>query len=240
MLGAKYYSKSERVDWKTIHLGAFSIEMPKDYIYYSYQGIDSYVGEIRNDTAKYFFDYGWYSNSLDDYHAKTEFDVSIDTLQGKFARVVLSKNKNGIFVKNIKGENSLCIFGSGLGREDAKYAFKSIDFALGGAISVNFGQNIIESSFFVAKEMFQKNCSPCHENYEVVVSRTTLSQMSEFDELYLRNWIFHPSETLKNNRRYRKLILNNKKFQFSHDHNFFEKSEVLRLVHYIKSFDRNY
>lgn len=41
----------------------FSIVLPKDFEYHKIDGIDSFVGEIKNGKSKFIFDYGWYSPS---------------------------------------------------------------------------------------------------------------------------------------------------------------------------------
>ena len=59
-IGVKY-SKSKKSGWHIINLGAFTLETPKTYKYHSRQGIDSFVGEIKNKNVTFFFDFGIYS-----------------------------------------------------------------------------------------------------------------------------------------------------------------------------------
>jgi hypothetical protein len=46
-----------------IDFDLFSIVLPKDFEYKKVDGIDSFVGEIKNGESKFIFDYGWYSPS---------------------------------------------------------------------------------------------------------------------------------------------------------------------------------
>ncbi|MCD9586182.1 hypothetical protein [Tenacibaculum maritimum] len=46
-----------------IDFDLFSIVLPKDFEYDKIDGIDSFVGEIKNGKSKFIFDYGWYSPS---------------------------------------------------------------------------------------------------------------------------------------------------------------------------------
>lgn len=41
----------------------FTITVPVDFKYHCLQGIDSFIGEIKNEKSIFFFDYGWYSPS---------------------------------------------------------------------------------------------------------------------------------------------------------------------------------
>lgn len=52
---------------KTIDLGPFSIDLPTNWQVVEVQGIDSYVREIvTGDGDTIYFDYGYYSNSLEE------------------------------------------------------------------------------------------------------------------------------------------------------------------------------
>ena len=44
-----------------IDFDLFSIILPTEFKYKKIDGIDSFVGEIKNGKATFFFDYGWYS-----------------------------------------------------------------------------------------------------------------------------------------------------------------------------------
>jgi len=99
VLDKKYYKSSEKDGWHKIDLDAFQIDMPQEYYYYRVKGIDSFVGEIatKNRENVYSFDYGWYSNELDTYYSDGNYDVSGDTLQGKYARLVLPNNEKALY-----------------------------------------------------------------------------------------------------------------------------------------------
>lgn len=55
------YIKQKDGENHLIDFGKFSIIIPTDFKYKKVNGIDSYVGEIRNGKSTFFFDYGWYS-----------------------------------------------------------------------------------------------------------------------------------------------------------------------------------
>lgn len=226
----EYYEAGKRKGWHKIKLGAFEIEMPSDYQYYSLRGIDSYVGEITvpGSERSYFFDYGWYSNSLDDYYRKEDYTVSLDTLKGKFARVVLPKHKNkgaGIFVRKIRGDNSLLFFGKGLSNKDAIYAFKSISFRVDGVTSSNFGKNLGNRNHQDSEYIFEANCVSCHSREMGGVSYYSLRDLAEQDTIKLREF-----------------MLKTKKLSYyttddlDHDFTFLTDNQLRLLIDYIKSY----
>lgn len=49
--------------WEVMNLSSFEISVPKGFEYRQIQGIDSYIGEITNDSISISFDHGWYTNS---------------------------------------------------------------------------------------------------------------------------------------------------------------------------------
>ena len=58
--GVKYISQNDGKS-HLIDFDLFSIILPKDFKYKRIDGIDSYVGEIKNEKSTFIFDYGLYS-----------------------------------------------------------------------------------------------------------------------------------------------------------------------------------
>jgi hypothetical protein len=60
------------------------------------QGIDSFVGEYRNERMRVSFDYGIYSNALNEYSSEPEYKKILKKIGGKEAKIVffLSNHAN--------------------------------------------------------------------------------------------------------------------------------------------------
>lgn len=227
---SRFYRKSKKAGWHKINLGVFEIEMPKEYYYFQVRGIDSFVGEIATKNRKflYSFDYGWYSNTLESYHSNSDYNVSIDTLKGKFARVVLPLNEGdytGLYISNIQNDNSLMIMGKGLSSDEAIYTFKNLKIRSNGYTSYNFGKNFSKVNRSI-RRLFQYECSQCHGIRYKYVSQFTLEDMSKKDELFLKKFIYD-SKNLQYD--FPDLI-------FEHDYSYLKEEELELLVQYIKSF----
>ncbi|TCP21516.1 hypothetical protein EV195_1182 [Tenacibaculum skagerrakense] len=98
--GANYVSQN---DGKThlIDFDLFSIILPKDFKYKKIDGIDSFVGEIKNGKSKFIFDYGWYSPSppMDEksYIEENRKGMNFETTQKFFNKIDLKpyEDENG-------------------------------------------------------------------------------------------------------------------------------------------------
>jgi hypothetical protein len=81
-----------------IDFDLFSIVLPKDFEYKKVDGIDSFVGEIKNGESKFIFDYGWYSPSppKDKKAFIEESRKSMDfvTMQSFLNQIDLKKHQN--------------------------------------------------------------------------------------------------------------------------------------------------
>jgi hypothetical protein len=73
-------------DWQNIDVGEVSISAPSGWKFHRLQGIDS-VGEFVGDGVRLEFDYGPYSNSLDEQH-EPEYLVVHERIDGLQARIV--------------------------------------------------------------------------------------------------------------------------------------------------------
>lgn len=66
-------SEVARSEWKAVDAkGRFSFAIPPDMAEQAAQGIDSYVGQYRNDGIQLSFDYGGYSDPLLRYSEELE------------------------------------------------------------------------------------------------------------------------------------------------------------------------
>lgn len=59
-------------EWETFETNVFSFQGPADLKRQHVQGIDSYVGQFGNGEIELNFDYGSYSDPLDDNHKKND------------------------------------------------------------------------------------------------------------------------------------------------------------------------
>tara|TARA_B100000809_G_C14811829_1_gene414127 strand:- start:61 stop:519 length:459 start_codon:yes stop_codon:yes gene_type:complete len=108
----KFYSQSEISNWHKIDLGAFKIETPMDYNFYKMEGIDSYIGGITNQTDTFLFDYGLYSNELNNYGNSNQFEISSKKINGKKFKIVKEKIENGFigaYTADLKKDKRLSI-----------------------------------------------------------------------------------------------------------------------------------
>jgi hypothetical protein len=98
--GAKYVTqengKSHLIDFEL-----FSIILPTEFKYEKIDGIDSFVGEIKNGKSTFFFDYGWYSPKppLDEksYIEESRKGMDFETTQKFFNKIDLKpyEDENG-------------------------------------------------------------------------------------------------------------------------------------------------
>jgi hypothetical protein len=75
-------------DWITVKAGtAFTFEAPPDLHSVPVQGIDSFVGEYQGDHFSLQFDYGLYSNRLDELRADSRFEREAVMIDGRPADI---------------------------------------------------------------------------------------------------------------------------------------------------------
>lgn len=82
-------------DWVVVKAGAaFSFEAPPDLKAVPVQGIDSFVGEYRAERFSLQFDYGLYSNSLDDLRSDSRFEREVVIVDGRSAEIFTGPGPN--------------------------------------------------------------------------------------------------------------------------------------------------
>ena len=98
--GVDYISQNDGKN-HLIDFGLFSIILPADFKYKKIEGIDSFVGEIKNGKSNFFFDYGWYSPKppLDEksYVEESRKGMDFETTQKFFNKIDLKpyEDENG-------------------------------------------------------------------------------------------------------------------------------------------------
>lgn len=93
----KYVSQKDSQN-HLIDFDVFSIILPTDFRYKKVDGIDSFVGEIKNGNTIFFFDYGWYfpSPPMDkkSYIEKSRKSMDFETTQKFFNQIDLKPYEN--------------------------------------------------------------------------------------------------------------------------------------------------
>ena len=123
----------------TIEIGEYVFDFPADFKKVEMQGIDSYIGHVVGDSIKFYFDYGWYSNSLNEPELSMQFYVEKDSSNNLYRKILVPKETvkgiTGIHVKRIptgieeKDLNSLTMTADSLNenqQELAKRIFKTV------------------------------------------------------------------------------------------------------------------
>lgn len=124
------------VGWKKIDAGSFSLFAPPGWKFHRLLGVDSYVGEFVGDGVVLNFDFGEYSDSLDEDQAS--YVITYDLIGGLKAKIVRPRTAGhgltGIyFAKATKFSlrDSLCLYGNDLDETQQKLAsriFQTIRF----------------------------------------------------------------------------------------------------------------
>ncbi|HEC64842.1 MAG TPA: hypothetical protein ENI23_06095 [bacterium] len=125
----------DKTNWEKIITEKFTLYAPPDWKYLQKQGIDSYVGEIKNSTSSISFDYGWYSNPLDSYNDDPYYSVThekIDGYEAKIIRPIELTNENfaGLFI-DLDGITKLNLSGSNLTKDQIAIVleiFRTLEF----------------------------------------------------------------------------------------------------------------
>ena len=110
--GVNYVSQNDGKS-HLIVFDLFSIILPTDFKYKKVDGIDSFVGEIKNGKSKFIFDYGWYSPSPPKNKAsfieESRKSMDFETLQKFLNQIDLKKYQNekgeinpGVITEKIK------------------------------------------------------------------------------------------------------------------------------------------
>jgi hypothetical protein len=124
--------------WLKIEAGAFSINAPPRWEFHQRQGIDSFVGEFAGDGVVLRFDFGRYSNPLDEAHEPT-YMVEHESIGGHRAKIVSprvpGRGTTGIYFPEITDGNKLCLYGQNLTEAQQELALKIFEtIRFGGVV----------------------------------------------------------------------------------------------------------
>ncbi len=103
--------------WSKVDAVAFSVFAPSSWQFRQLQGIDSYVGEFTGDGIVLKFDFGRYSNPLQE-EKEPAYVVVYKSVGGLSAKIVNPKlpghGVTGIYFPRAFGSNKLSLFGQDL------------------------------------------------------------------------------------------------------------------------------
>jgi hypothetical protein len=103
--------------WQRLDAGYFSIPAPSGWQFKKLQGIDSYVGKFEGDGVRLDFDFGAYSNPLDEAKSPT-YLISEEFVGGFRAKIVCPKKSGhgvtGIYFPALGHNNKLTVEGRNL------------------------------------------------------------------------------------------------------------------------------
>lgn len=104
------------VAWIKIDANTFSLDAPKGWVFHRERGIDSYVGRFVGDDITLHFDYGHYSNPLDEADAP-KYTISYERVGGRKAKIVSPRGPEGltaIYFSKVKDSDKLCVWANNL------------------------------------------------------------------------------------------------------------------------------
>ena len=121
------------IGWKRIDAGTFSLFAPPGWKFHELQGVDSYVGEFVGNGMALDFDFGQWSNSLDE--APDSYLMTYDIIDGLKAKIVMPRvprhGITGIYFAKADLGNSFCLDAIDLDEAQQKLAsriFQTIRF----------------------------------------------------------------------------------------------------------------
>ena len=82
---------SQTNEWKTFEIGKYKIEFPSNFSFTEEQGLDSYIGKIESNELVVQFDYGVFTNNLEQYENNPQYEVKTNSLEGDFRKIAYSK-----------------------------------------------------------------------------------------------------------------------------------------------------
>jgi hypothetical protein len=83
-------------DWITVKAGtSFTFEAPADLKPVPVQGIDSFVGQYANAKFSLMFDYGQYSNRLEELRGNPQFEAETTVIDGRKAEIFTGPGAEG-------------------------------------------------------------------------------------------------------------------------------------------------
>lgn len=110
-------SQTTDTKWKRLDAGAFSLYAPPGWEFHQKQGIDSYVGEFSGESILLHFDYGLYSNPLEE-EKPPKYTVTHEQIGGKKAKIVSpqtdGKGLTAIYFPRVKERDKLCVWANDL------------------------------------------------------------------------------------------------------------------------------
>ena len=105
-------SYSQANEWKTFEIGKYKIEFPNNFSFIEAQGLDSSIGKIVSDELVVEFDYGAFTNNLEEYENNPEYEVKINNLEGDYRKIAYSKlSTNGFTAIYLLDENTSIALG---------------------------------------------------------------------------------------------------------------------------------
>lgn len=121
--------------WVLMDEKSFSFYAPPDMRPFPVEGVDSFVGEYHGNSITLYFDYGRFSNSLDDRDC-TDHTSNEERIDGKDAKIASfhanGENVVGVYFPNAGGEGiRLTVTATGKSPTDfdtAKAIFRTIRF----------------------------------------------------------------------------------------------------------------
>ena len=103
---------SQTNEWQAFAIGKYKVEFPSNFSFTEEQGLDSYIGKIENNELVVEFDYGYYTNNLEEYENNPEYEVIINNLEGDYRKIAYSKiSTDGFTAIYLYDENTLIALG---------------------------------------------------------------------------------------------------------------------------------
>jgi hypothetical protein len=110
---ASYPSQAPASGWVKLEAGAFSLYAPPGWQFHKEQGIDSYVGKFTGDGIVLHFDYGLYSNPLDEATAP-KYTVTHEEIEGRKAKIVSPRvpgtRLTAVYFSKVRDSDKLCVW----------------------------------------------------------------------------------------------------------------------------------
>jgi hypothetical protein len=115
---------------KEIDFGAFKMNVPDGWTSFKLQGIDSQVGGVTDGKDSLFYDYGWYSNDLQQLPA-ADYHKSTKKINGLDAYIVRPKKSGegiiGVYIK-VDQQNKFNLLGVSKNEDTVLGIFDSVKF----------------------------------------------------------------------------------------------------------------
>ncbi len=110
---------------------AFTFYGPSDLKEIPVQGIDSLVGQYKSSGIELYFDYGYYSSTLEEWASMPGYIRTNTNAGGRSAELVSTKDKIGIVIPKVKGNIKLTMWAdcsNDTALETAKKLLQTIQF----------------------------------------------------------------------------------------------------------------